>query len=48
MKPPTLNRQQKVSTSVTPAGTAAMLSPLSVGIVAVALVATVVAVYSPH
>jgi len=47
MKPPTLNRQQKVSTSVTPAGTAAMLSPLSVGIVAVALVATVVAVYSP-
>ena len=47
MKPPTLNRQQKVSTSVTPAGTAAMLSPPSVGIVAVALVATVVAIYSP-
>jgi hypothetical protein len=33
MKTPTLNRQRKVSTSVPPAGAAAMLSPLSVGIV---------------
>jgi hypothetical protein len=47
MKTPTLNRQQKVSTSVPAGEAAAMLSPLSVGIVAVALVATVVAVYSP-
>ena len=46
MKTPALNRQPKFSTSVPPAG-GATLSPLSVCIVAVALVATVVAVYSP-
>ena len=47
MKPPTLNRQQKVSTSVSPAGAPATLSPLTLGMVAVALAATVVAIYSP-
>jgi tetratricopeptide (TPR) repeat protein len=47
MKPPTLNRQQKAATSVTPAGAPATLSPLTLGMVAVALVATVVAIYSP-
>jgi hypothetical protein len=47
MKTPALNRQQKVSTSVPAAGATAMLSPLFVGIVAVALAAAVVAIYSP-
>ena len=47
MKTSTLYRQQKVSTSVPAAGAANLLSPLSVGIVAVALAVAVLAIYSP-
>lgn len=47
MKTSTLYRQQKVSTLVPAAGAANLLSPLSVGIVAVALAVAVLAIYSP-
>src|ERR1700730_9437191 len=47
MKISSLIRQQRPSLSVPPAGAEELLSPLTVGIVAVALVAGVFAIYSP-
>jgi protein O-mannosyl-transferase len=47
MKTPSPTRQQKSSTSASPEGTKELLSPLALGIAAVAVVVGVSAVYSP-